>query len=310
MNFIFGSQNVEKTTCLIHLANEFILNNKIKQNNGYILLFTPPHLKNTEKNTKAKNEKEIDYNFVQYFTCYSPEYAENLDLIKCYILTNLEKSCNLLNNFIQISQKNKGLKLILIDDLTNIIHPWVKYYVEEKIKGIPRDQLKKEKEKIENMIYNQVFQYFLRQISLLQKSYQAQCLITIKLDPTDRIYYTKYEQKIFNAIFPFVRNTFFFQKLDENQIDLEEVTLILNRKVNKIELSKETKKLDLADQLLKEMLEDKNIKYKKNELSDNSWIKKSLGDFIESFNEFSKNQAETMKKYQEEEDSTLTQIDK
>ena len=68
--------------------------------------------------------------------------------------------------------------------------------------------------------------------------------------------------------------------------------------------------MDLADQLLKEMLEDKNIKYKKNELSDNSWIKKSLGDFIESFNEFSKNQAETMKKYQEEEDSTLTQIDK
>ena len=295
MNFIFGSQNIEKTTCLIHLANEFILNNKIKQNNGYILLFTPPHLKNTEKNAKTKDTKEIDYNFVQYFTCYSPEYAENLDLIKCYILTNLEKSCNLLNNFIQISQKNKGLKLILIDDLTNIIHPWVKYYVEEKI---------------ENMIYNQVFQYFLRQISLLQKSYQAQCLITIKLDPTDRIYYTKYEQKIFNAIFPFVRNTFFFQKLDENQIDLEEVTLVLNRKVNKIELSKETKKLDLADQLLKEMLEDKNIKYKKNELSDNSWIKKSLGDFIESFNEFSKNQIETMKKYKEEEDSTLTQIDK
>ena len=83
--------------------------------------------------------------------------------------------------------------MILIDDLTNIIHPWVKYYAEDKIKSLSREQLKKDKEKIENLIYNQIFQYFLEQISLLQKSYQAQCLVTIQSDQTDRIYYAKYE---------------------------------------------------------------------------------------------------------------------
>ena len=310
MNFIFGSQNIEKTTCLIHLANEFILNNKIKQNNGYILLFTPPHLKNTEKNAKAKDVKEIDYNFVQYFTSYSPEYTNNLDLIKCYELTSLEQSCNLLKNFIQISHRNKGLKLILIDDLTNIIHPWVKYYAEDKIKSLSREQLKKDKEKIENLIYNQIFQYFLEQISLLQKSYQAQCLVTIQLDQTDRIYYAKYEQKIFNAIFPYARSSFFLQKSEDNQIDFEEFKLILNGKTNKIELSHDKQNFYIIEQLLKEKLELMNRKYKNNEFIDNSWVKKSIGSFVESFNVFSKNQIESMKKYQEEEDSSLTQIDK
>ena len=310
MNFIFGSQNIEKTTCIIHLANEFILNNKINQSNGYLLLFTPPQSKNTEKNPKAKDEKEIDYNFVQYFTSYSPEYTNNLDLIKCYELTSLEQSCNLLKNFIQISHRNKGLKLILIDDLTNIIHPWVKYYAEDKIKSLSREQLKKDKEKIENLIYNQIFQYFLEQISLLQKSYQAQCLVTIQLDQTDRIYYAKYEQKIFNAIFPYARSSFFLQKSEDNQIDFEEFKLILNGKTNKIELSHDKQNFYIIEQLLKEKLELMNRKYKNNEFIDNSWVKKSIGSFVESFNVFSKNQIESMKKYQEEEDSSFTQIDK
>ena len=58
MNFIFGAQNVEKTTCLMHLANEFILNNQINKSNGYLLLFTPPHSKNIENKVKAKDEKK------------------------------------------------------------------------------------------------------------------------------------------------------------------------------------------------------------------------------------------------------------
>ena len=57
-------------------------------------------------------KKKIDYNFVHYFTSYSPEYANNLDLIKCYELTSSEQSYNLLKNFIQISHRNKCLKLV------------------------------------------------------------------------------------------------------------------------------------------------------------------------------------------------------
>ena len=56
MDFLFGPQNIDKTTCLIHLADQFIINNKIKSNNGYILLFTPPNSPVQANNTKTQNK--------------------------------------------------------------------------------------------------------------------------------------------------------------------------------------------------------------------------------------------------------------
>ena len=63
MDFLFGPQNNDKTTCLLHLANQFILNNNIKPNNGYILLFTPPHSENPKSNEKSqiKNERKVQF---------------------------------------------------------------------------------------------------------------------------------------------------------------------------------------------------------------------------------------------------------
>ena len=55
MDFLFGSQNIDKTTCLIHLANQFIINNNIKPNNGYILMFTPPHTPIPAENANLLN---------------------------------------------------------------------------------------------------------------------------------------------------------------------------------------------------------------------------------------------------------------
>ena len=312
MDFLFGPQNIDKTTCLIHLANQFIINNKIKSNNGYILLFTPPNSPVQANNTKTQNKKE--YTFVQNFTKYSPEYLNNIDLIKCYPLSNFEKSCDLINNFILISQKNKGLKLILIDDLTGIIHPWINEIINNK-KGKAK---KEERAKIDSnknvlLIFQQVFQYFLSQISLLQKCYNAQCLISINLDPSDRIYFSKNSSRIFNVIFPHIRSSFLFQKSEEeNQIDFEEVKLELNMKTNKIEFSgfnRNEKIADFRDTFLEEFM-DKKEKESKNKIKelDEEWIKKVIEDFVEKINEYQKKQIEIVANNKIDEDSSFSQV--
>ena len=318
MNFLFGSQNIDKTTCLIHLANQFIINNNIKPNNGYILMFTPPNSPIPASNANTQNKK--GYNFTQYFTIYSPENKDNIDLIKCYSLNNYEKSIFLINNFIQISKESKGLKLILIDDLTSIINLWVNIIINaQKSRAKPE-----ERQLIENstnilFVYHQIFKFFLSKISSLQKCYQIPCFISINLDPSDRIYFSKNSPRIFNAIFPFIKNCFLFQKSEiENQIDFEEIKLIFNIKTNKIEISElnqSEQNLDIKDKLLKEYLNEKRKKsenvIKKEELDD-EWIKNTIGDFVENINEFKKKQIEYMKQKIEEEqnDSSMTQIEK
>ena len=57
MNFLLGSQYTDKTTCLIHIANQFIINHKINSGNGYILLFTPPHSENPQNIQNTQNKK-------------------------------------------------------------------------------------------------------------------------------------------------------------------------------------------------------------------------------------------------------------
>ena len=313
MDFLFGSQSIDKTTCLIHLANQYIDTNKIKSNNGYILLLTPPNSAAPSNNAKSQNKKE--YNFVETFTKYSPENINNIDLIKHYPLSNFEKSCDLINNFILISKKNPGLKLILIDDLTGIIHPWINEIINNK-KGKAR---KEERSKIDSnknvlLIFYQVFQYFLSQISLLQKCYKSQCLVSINLDPSDRIYFSKNSSRIFNAIFPFIRSSFLFQKSEEeNQIDFEEVKLVLNMKTNKFELcgfNPNDKNVDFRDTFFKELM-NKNEKQNKSKIMelDGEWIKKAIEDFVEKINEYQKNQIKLNNQGQDEEDSSLTQLD-
>ena len=318
MDFLFGSQNIDKTTCLIHLANQFIINNNIKPNNGYILMFTPPHTPIPAENANTQIKK--GYSFTQYFTIYSPQYKDNIDLIKCYSLNNFEKSIYLINNFIQISKENKGLKLILIDDLTSIINLWVNFIINsQKNRAKPEERQYIEKSTNILFIYHQVFKFFLTQISNLQRCYQIQCFITINLDPSDRIYFSKNSPRVFNAIFPFIRNCFLFQKSDiENQIDFEEIKLIFNIKTNKIEISDQKQNeqnFDIKDKLLKEYLNKQKKKSgnaMKNEELNDEWIKNSIGDFIENINEFKKKQIEYMKQKEAEEqnDNSLSQIEK
>ena len=309
MYFLLGSQNIDKTTCLIQLANQFIVNNNISAKNGYILLFTPPH-----SDTPLNNQTQIKkgYNFIQYFTRYAPQYKSNIDLIKCYTLDNFEKSCDLINNFRIISNENKGLKLILIDDITWIINPWVEEVIKKrKNKVKPEERQAFERDKNILLIYNQIFQYFLKLISLLQKSYNIDCFITINLDISDRIYFTKNAPRIFNAIFPFIQKTFYFHKSDEEeQIDFEEVKLILNMKTNKIEFCEINQKKDITDikdTLLNEYFENNNFKINRKY---EEWIINSIGDFVDNMNDFKRKIIERMKQQQEEheeEDSSFTQ---
>lgn len=304
MDFLFGPLNTDKTTCLIHLANQFIIEKDIKLNNGYILLFTPHH--STNPLEKENTQINKGYNFIQKFTEYSPEYKNNLNLIKSYILNNFEKSCDLINNFRLISKENKGLKLILIDDITSIVHPWISEIISRKKNRAKND----EKSKIDSsqnliLIYNQVFQYFLTQISLLQKCYQIPCFITVNLDLLDKIYFEKNSQMIFNAVFPFVRSCFFFQKSEENQIDFEEKKLILNNKTNKIEVSECQQNKQNYDSLIdfkKSSLYKgmQNLKGKKNKFEVNKdWINNIIGNFVEKINDLSKRiiQKENEKNY-------------
>lgn len=313
MDFLFGSQSIDKTTCLIHLANKFIVDKDLKPSNGYILLFTPSSLSNPSM--KEKKQIKKGYNFVQHFTEYSHHFKKNLDLIKCYTLSSFDKSCDLINNFRLISRENRGLKLILIDDITSIISLWTTEIINQR-----KNRAKKEERTIiesnlnTTLIFHQIFQYFLTQISLLQKSYKIHCFIAIDLDPFDKIYFSKNASRIFNAIFPFVRSSFFFQKSEENQIDFEENKLALNKKTNKIELSeyKQNQQVfefdgkplgDLNDDE-ENKIENKNENFSVNK----EWLKHTIGDFVENFNDYIiKKLTKEKEENEDKEMSSLTQ---
>lgn len=304
MDFLFGSQTIDNTTCLIHLANQFIINKDIKPNNGYILLFTPPHSPNDITDSNKKDKKR--YIFEEKFSDYFPGYKKYLDLIKCYSLNNFEKACDLINNFILISQKNKGLKLILIDDITRFINIWTsELFQKRENKTKKEESSKEEKRKNILLLYNQIFQNFLSKIYLLQKCYKIQCFITINLVPSDKINFAENSSRVFNAIFPFVRSSFCFQKSEENQIDFEEIKLILNMKTNKIELAEfkgDESNVDYREELFYELINGTDKKPEKQinkaEL-DEKWIKETIGDFIENINEYTKKQIEKEKEKQD-----------
>ena len=240
-----------------------------------------------------------------------------MDLIKCYTLNNFEKSCDLINNFRMISNENKGLKLILIDDIISMINPWVNDIISKKKEKAKQE----EKQSVDNpknifLIYNQVFQNFLTHISLLQNAYKIQCFITINIDVSDRIYFNQNSPRIFNAIFPFIQSTYYFHKSDEeNQIDFEEIKLVLNMKTNKIELTEinqNENNTDLKDTLL-EKLFGKKDKSKIIKINKNDWIINTIGNFVDTINEFKKKFIEKMKQKEEEyeeEDSSFTQVKK
>lgn len=332
MDFILGANNTEKTTCLIHMANEYIIDNKINANKGYILLFTPP-LSDTES-TDSINQNKKNYNFYQYFTNYKPQYKENMNLIKCYTLNNFTRAYGLIDNFRLISYKNNGLKLILIDDITTIIHSWVNDAINKQLlKSKPE-----EKENIKNMnnillLYNEIFQQFLSKIISLQKCYQAKCFISLDINISEHLYFSKNSPRIFNAIFPYIRSAFYLNKINDNIIVYNELKLYLNSKTNKIvyeivdnEESDENqnqnwdvnKNENNDDKFLKEKIEklEKKSKQRKNFTKDGkymNWMKKVLNDFVENmnnFNELRKQLEEKKKLNQEEEDSSYTQMEK
>ena len=206
--------------------------------------------------------------------------------------------------------------------MANIINLWVNIIINsQKNKAKPEEKQSVEKGSNILFIYQQVFKFFLSQISSLQRCYQIQCFISINLDKNDNIYFSKNSPRIFNAIFPYIRNCFLLQKSNiENQIDFEEIKLYFNMKTNKIEISNPSQKepiFDTKDKLLKEFLNEqgKNFGNIKNKELNNEWIKNSIGMFVENFNEFKRKQIEYLKKIKEEEeeeenDSSFTQIEK
>ena len=315
MDFILGSNDKEKTTCLLHMANEYIIENKINSSNGYILLFTPPLSEFSNDSLKQKNNL---YNFNQYFTDYKQDYKDNMNLIKCYTLDSAGKAYGIINNFRLISNQNKGLKLILIDGITTLIRSWVNDTLQKQISGSKPD----EKESVGSLnnvllVYNEIFQQFLSKIISLQKCYQCNCFITIDINISDHLSFSKESPKIFNAIFPFIRNIFYLNKLND-KIICNELKLFLHARTNKIMYEiLENDDENINDLFLKEKIEkvEKRTKQIKNFLTGEkykNWMKNVLDDFVQNINNFNelKKQLEEKKKLNEEEDSSYTQIEK
>ena len=306
MDFILGSKETEKTTCLIEMANKFILENGINRNNGYVLLFTPKHSQNMDINDPNINNKRAkDYHFIQYLTKYMPNSIENMDLIKCYELSSASYAFGLIDNFRLLSEKSKGIKLILIDDITNIINPWINEIMNNKINSAKSEEMKNLEESNNNIlfIYNEIFQYFLSKIISLQKCFQAQCFVSLNINISDHINFTKYSPKIFNAIFPYIRTSYYLSKLaNENKIIFNEFRLALNTRNDKIEYliigneekDNYDKNIDEKDNdyiLLKEFIDKKKKKNKnlKNAVSlekVKSWMKFSIGEFVNDINNY------------------------
>ncbi len=324
MDFILGSNNTEKTTCLLHMANEYIIENKINANNGYVLLFSPPFSENESFDSINQNKS---YNFNQYFTNYKEKYKENMNLIKCYTINNLSKAYGIINNFILISYENKGLKLILIDNIEIIINSLAEEKKKKQIiKVKPEDRPKIDNNiKYYNYLFNEIFQEFLSKILFLQQRYQCKCFITIDMNISKRFNFSKNSPEIlFNAIFPYIRTIFYLNK-ENDKIIYNELHLFLNQKSNKIiyEILEDDENENKIDDhsFLKEKIEklEKKAKQMKNFITNEkykNWIKNVLDDFVKNMNHFNelKKQLEEKKRLnqenQEEEDSSFTQIDK
>lgn len=332
MDFIFGSNETEKTTCLLEMANKFIIENGINSKNGYILLFTPPHylnMNNNNNNPNKNNRNENEYNFIQHLTRYMPNIKDNMDLIKGYELKNVSYAFGLIDNFRLLSYKSKGLKLILIDDLYKIIDLWVNEIIDNKAKSAKNNDEKKNSEDklYTSYIYYEIFHQFLSKITSLQKFYQIQCFITINLNICDHINYIKISQRIFKAIFPFIRTSYYLSKLpNEDIIIFNEFRISLNLRNEKYEyniIENENEEKDNNENniyendidyiYLKEFIEKKkkkNKKYKNTIKLDevNNWMKNTIREFVNNINKYKifKKQLEEQKKL--EEDSSFTQF--
>jgi len=315
MDFIFGPPEAEKTTCLLHLANQYIIDKNIKPNTGYILFLTPPHTEIGPENREHQNQK--GYVFKQYFTNYQPQMKNNMDLIKPYILGNIIRAFGLLDNFRLIANKVKGLKLILIDDIIRIITPWVKEIINKKY-NIAKPE---EKEYIisqnnKSLTFNEVFQQFLRKISKVQNCYKCPCFISININKSEDI---KNSKIIFNSIYPFAKSNFLLsQKLDDKSIFYSDVNMFLDSKTDKIEFkvvnnenSNDISKMDKT--LLAEYIQKTEKETKKKDDENyidlklmKSWIKNTLDRFVDCINDYKEkmNQIEQQKML---EDSSITQ---
>ena len=315
MDFIFGPPEAEKTTCLLHLANQYIIDKNLKPNTGYILFLTPPHTEISSENKELQNQK--GYIFKQYFTNYQPQMKNNMDLIKSYILGNSTRAFGLMDSFRLISHKVKGLKLILIDDILRIITPWVKELINKKYNmAKPEEKENIISQNSKSFTFNDVFQRFLEKVSLVQNCYKCPCFVSININKLEDI---KNSSRIFNSIFPFAKSSFLIsQKLDDKSIFYNEVNMFLDSKTDKIEFrvinnennsdflkmdkifldeyinktEKETKKKDDENYI--------DLKYMK------SWIKSNLDIFVECINDY-KEKINQMEQQKMIEDSSLTQ---
>jgi len=304
MDFILGSNDTEKTTCLLNLANQYIIDNKITKENGYIILFTPPI---NSDNSDGQNKNK--YIFQQYFTAFCPQMKDNMDLIKFYPINNINQAFGLIDNFRIISREKKGLKLILIDELNNIIQPWVS-------SSLKIFDEAKENQDYSFLYYCEIFQRFLSKIILLQKAFSpCQCFISININLADHLSTLKYGQKIFNSIYPYIRNIYNLNYLQfDNSVSFDEIKLIINKKTDKInfeiikdEENKEIYIEEIKNEFIKSKeknFENKNYNSFSREKTRN-WFKKNLEFFIYNINKFKakKKEFERMKLYKEEENN-------
>ena len=287
MDFIFGPPEAEKTTCLLHLANQYIIDNNIKPNTGYILFLTPPHTEIGPENKELQNQK--GYVFKQYFTNYQPQMKNNMDLIK----------------------------LILIDDIIRIITPWVKEIINKKYNMAKPE----EKENIisqnnKSLIFNDVFQQFLRKIYNVQNCFKCPCFVSININKSEDI---KNSTIIFNSIYPFAKSSFLIsQKLDDKSIFYNEANMFIDSKTDKIEFkvinnenNNYISKLD--ETFLVEYINKTENKIKKKD--ENyidlkymiNWMKNTLDIFVDCINNYKEKMKNQLEQQKMLEDSSLTQ---
>ena len=261
-----------------------------------------------------------------------PNIKENMDLIKGYELKNVSYAFGLMDNFRLLSDKRKGLKLILIDDINNIIYPWVNEIISNKAKSAKNEEEKKriEDKNYTDFIYNEIFQQFLSKITSLQKLYQIHCFVSLNINISNHINFTKLSQRNFRAIFPFIRTSYYLSKLpNEDTITFNEFILSLNVKNEKYEYNiieneseneennseKNIDEDDIDYLYLKEFIEKKKKKNKKIKNAVqfekvNIWMKNTIGEAMNNINKYKifKKQLEEQNKH--EEDSSYTQNDK
>ena len=298
MDFIFSDNDTDNATCLLHLANKYIIENSITKENGFLLLFKPIE---NESKVNIKNYVDLgngNYKFKQNFTEYSSN-KENMNLIQTYELKNAYRAKDLIFQFRIFSNNfNKnGLRLILIDNLTNIIFHWFNDYVRNDRSF---NSTKKNIERKSYMLYEEILGNFLKQILSLQKSYSCQCFVSINYNLFDDNIY--YKQILFNSIFSFARNIFHLSKnKNNNGIYFQEMKLIPNMKndifnyklidINNdedIDMEKEDDdffgiKKEIKDEnAIKELKDDKFIPQEKSR----KIMIKYLNNFINEYNQY------------------------